>query len=535
MSIDYYGRLPRLLQDEFVEGRWLPIVGAGMSANAAASGDRRPPMWSSLGSQVAAYLSKGSGGDGPVDAISTFEQQYGRLPLVDKLRDLLLIDEVRPTEPNLAFARIPFDTVLTSNIDFVLEDAWRELRWPFEPILGEQRLASRRRRGATLLVKFHGDVHHPDSLIVTEKDYDRFLHRFPLLATYVSSLLITRVPVLFGYSADDPDFRNLLAMLSERLGRNSATPWVILAKGTAAQVARYERRGVKAGVLDSRPNAAHGTVLATFFSQLADALPAAAGSRAEATEDALLTALRVTHPSASLILFIGGNEQLARYRELLFPVLRARGLNPVTPDDVQSAPSLALASIKQLVRRASVVVVDVRERERLHSADVGVALASADVEQLIVVAGRSLVHSLNLGSMNVLPTEDDSDASVTSHLAEAVMERIVQRTQTRPTGMSRESIRLRLAAGDTTMAFLEAVIAVESALRRETDTHFSSFRQLVHESPLSQEQAQVLQEAYKFRSEFLHHGVHPPPQRVAELTSALLTMMGALEGNDDVE
>ena len=38
---------------------------------------------------------------------------------------------------NVAFARIPFDTVLTSNVDFVLEDAWRMIRWPFEPVVGE--------------------------------------------------------------------------------------------------------------------------------------------------------------------------------------------------------------------------------------------------------------------------------------------------------------------------------------------------------------------------------------------------------------
>jgi hypothetical protein len=68
MPSDYYGRLPRLLRDELLEGRWLPIVGAGLSANAETAGGKRPPMWRDLGNRVADYLDTGYGLDGPVDA-----------------------------------------------------------------------------------------------------------------------------------------------------------------------------------------------------------------------------------------------------------------------------------------------------------------------------------------------------------------------------------------------------------------------------------------------------------------------------------
>ena len=42
------------------------------------------------------------------------------------------------------------------------------------------------------------DLNHPGRLVAAETDYDRFLHSFPLLATYLANLLITRMAVLVG-------------------------------------------------------------------------------------------------------------------------------------------------------------------------------------------------------------------------------------------------------------------------------------------------------------------------------------------------
>lgn len=505
-----------------------------MSANAVAPGNRTPPTWNALGEGVVAYLDKAHGTNGPVDAISTFEQRYGRLPLVDKLRDLLLVDEVEPTAVNKAFARIPFDTVVTTNVDFVLEDAWRAIRWPFAPVVGEQRLASRRRSDATLLVKFHGDVHHPNELVVTEDDYDRFLLNFPLLSTFVASLLITRVPVLLGYSAEDPDFRALLALLTNRLGRNSSTPWVILAKGSPSQISRYERRGVRVVVLETRSNVGHGTVFREFFSQLASALPVAAGSRAEATEDALLTELRVLEPSGALVVFLGGNERLARYRESVFPMLRARGLIPVSPDEVQSQPSLHLASLTQLLSKASAVVVDLRDGERSGSFELGVAHSAVDPGRIIVVGLPTETRGFDSPNLRFIAIDEDpadlraAGAAITD-LEERLISEVAALASPKADGLTQESIRGRLRSGDVTMAFLEAVVAVESALRRDRGLRHSSFRQLIHEAgDLLPGTVEALQEAYKLRGEFLHRGIEPPPARAGELTLMLLDVLDKL-------
>ena len=69
------------------------------------------------------YLPDGYGANGPIDAISSYEQVYGRPAMVDRMRDELRVDDVLPGGANLSFARIPFDIVVTTNVDFVFEDS----------------------------------------------------------------------------------------------------------------------------------------------------------------------------------------------------------------------------------------------------------------------------------------------------------------------------------------------------------------------------------------------------------------------------
>ncbi|MCW2744860.1 MAG: hypothetical protein JWM48_1410 [Mycobacterium sp.] len=531
MPVDFYARLPRLLQDEFANGRWLPIVGAGLSANAASRSGQRPPTWDALGDEIRRYLPEGYGTTDAVDAISAFEQLHGRPALVDRIHDALLIDEVRPGEVHRAFAAIPFDTVITTNVDFMLEAGWRSIGWPFDPLVGEQRLTVRRRARSTALVKFHGDVHHPNELVLTEADYDGFLSRFPLLATYVASLLITRVPVLIGYSLADPDFRAILQLLGDRLGPNRPAPWVILPKATSAQVARYERRGVRAVVLDKRPNASHETPLAALFRQLAERLPGEAGSQAESSEDQVLAELRLGGSSrGALAVFLGSYEFQAQQRELIFPALRRQGLVPVTPDEVVNAPGLALAGLTQLIRRAAVVI-----------AEVGVGSSRWD-ELAVSASHEAHVPVIYVGDNLPFPGDARSAYLFRAVAAEPwsagqageFVEMIITTAAPHLTQGRIERIQSRLKSGDTSFAFLEAVISLESSLRGFDGFdgyERTSFSRLLHRHPALPDGTyeEFLRDAYRLRSNLLHRGIEPPSDVAREYTQRILDLIQLID------
>ena len=212
---------PRPLLDELIEGRWLPIIGAGLSRNAITPDGKGLPLWDELGREIAADV--GSAGSeqypyaDPLDAISAYEQAFSRTDLVTKLQRALRIDNSSPGRAHEAFARLRFDVVSTTNIDFLLERQYDALGRYCYPIIEEDQLSASLIPGSVALLKLHADVHHPDRLVVTEKDYDGFVGRYPLLATYFANLLITRTAVLIGYSLDDPDLRQIWSVVSDRL------------------------------------------------------------------------------------------------------------------------------------------------------------------------------------------------------------------------------------------------------------------------------------------------------------------------------
>ena len=119
MSGSYLKNFPKPLLDDLVEGRWLPVVGAGMSKNAVLPPEKSLPLWNELGRLVAKDISDYSYYNA-IDALSAYEHEFGRPKLIERLTDLLLINEARPGKVHRAFCSIPvnFKKVVASKLQF---------------------------------------------------------------------------------------------------------------------------------------------------------------------------------------------------------------------------------------------------------------------------------------------------------------------------------------------------------------------------------------------------------------------------------
>jgi hypothetical protein len=247
--IDY---LPNPLLEDIVENRCVPIIGAGFSSYAVLpEGAKEMPRWRHVGEHFSGQM-RGYPDTNPLDAISAFCQEFSRAKAIEQLRRILFIDSSQPGRVHLSFAQLPFDIIITTNYDFLLERAYDSpnVRKPYTAVVTEEQLpissihySSTNR--ATQILKIHGDFNHPDRMVLTEDDYDIFLEKNRLMSTYISNLLITRTPLFIGYSLDDPDFRSIWQMVSSRLGRLRRNAYTLRLSANNYDVARFERRGVR--------------------------------------------------------------------------------------------------------------------------------------------------------------------------------------------------------------------------------------------------------------------------------------------------
>src|SRR6476659_3969478 len=120
MATKYLAYFPKPLLDDLVSGRWLPVVGAGMSLNARLAPPKKMPLWPDLGAKLADELTDFAP-NGTLDAISAYQHEFGRAALIERLTEVLYIKDATPGDAHKAFCSIPFDIICTTNFDFLLE------------------------------------------------------------------------------------------------------------------------------------------------------------------------------------------------------------------------------------------------------------------------------------------------------------------------------------------------------------------------------------------------------------------------------
>ena len=98
--------------------------------------------------------------------------------------------------------------VITTNYDDLCERVFPE----FKTYIGEDGLIFRDPTFARETYKIHGSSSEPDSIVITDYDYDRFFKRGRYLAAKLMTIFLEYPVIFLGYSIEDP---NIQAILSE--------------------------------------------------------------------------------------------------------------------------------------------------------------------------------------------------------------------------------------------------------------------------------------------------------------------------------
>jgi hypothetical protein len=507
--------LPVPLRDDLATGRWLPILGAGLSRNAIVSDGDPPLLWEPLAEQLAGELSDYVYGRDPVDALSAYEQEHGRNRLVERVSALLRVHDARPGPVHRAFCQLGFQRVVTTNFDMLLERQYEALQRPCLPLVEEAQLAMANPYPGPALLKLHGDVHHPHRLVLTEDDYDSFLRRYPLLATHMASLLIDHTAILVGYSLADPDMRQLLSLVVERLGGLRRPLYALLVGADALQVNRFLRRGVKPVVLPGSRNE-YASVLTRLFEELRDFLNRSVIDQAQPTREDTARELRLPPGTSRLCYFAVPLSLLPWYQETLFPVVAEYGLIAVNATEVITPDETGPAKIDALVERAGLVVADLSTRYAVY--EFGLALRRLNPDRVLGIVTEDVTLPLDIQEIFALrrPSNLDQPAdslvegfrSWVSNAADKLLEERFQGPE-----------RL-LAAREYNAAVVTAAAVLESELRirleRITDLkpRAVGLRSLLDEAVrvnlISPATSQQLASAIRLRNR-LAHSMEPVP------------------------
>lgn len=513
MATTYLEQIPGPLLEDILFGRCLPFVGAGFSLNAHTPEGISIPDWEGLGKLAAGALPE-QPYSSALEALSAYSDEFSRSKLIEFIGNSLHLDVAQPGPAHDAFCAMPFETVVTTNFDMLLEKGYARVPQHCLPLLSEDQLPIAFERTGVRLLKPHGDIHHPQGMVVTEEDYDAFLARNPLFATYISSLLIANTPLFVGYSLEDPDFRQIWQLVKERLGRLRRPAYVLQVDAPPHLVARYERRGVKVINLKKAPRASYGETITQAFDEIREYWTHAIRQRSTATEGEPQTELSMPKDYTSRLCYFSVPHRLASfYKSQVYPIAQRYGFAPVMTADVISPGQSLLAKTYALLEKAAVVVADlstetaVNEIRWLQSRDIFDPLIIAIAEE--DSPAQQLPPDLILVFRKPVPEDTDGEFldSIDSVFAEA-SERIEPRKEDEPERLLKKR------------EYASAVISAFSLLERELRERFAqteflrpyrmSLGRMLQEALTSEilrpQDANALRRDLHLRNELVHHG-----------------------------
>ena len=211
---------PASLVQYLTEGRCVLFVGAGLSASAGL------PGWGDL---LKGMLEVIRGDDSTRSDLDELQRLFdlGRfLQVADYCKDRLgktryqeyLAERLQPTstetpEAHQHISRLPFRAIVTTNYDSLLEDSYffETRRRPKAPThVDKDVLGTLLFDRAFFILKAHGDINRPATVVLTARDYREIIHQNPAFNAMFSALLMTNAVLFLGYSLGDPDLNLLL-------------------------------------------------------------------------------------------------------------------------------------------------------------------------------------------------------------------------------------------------------------------------------------------------------------------------------------
>jgi hypothetical protein len=176
---------------------------------------------------------------------------------------------------------------------------------------------------------------------------------------YIPVHLDVEPAIFIGYSLDDPDFRQIWHVVTQRLGKTRRMAYTLAVNAKPADVARFERRGVKVINLPGTREK-YGEVLSATFRELREYVRDNVIAASKVTEEQPLRELLLPRDAATRLCFFSlPLELLPFYWERVFPVVEQAGFVPVTADDLIAPGDNVSAKLDALIDRASVMVAEV--------------------------------------------------------------------------------------------------------------------------------------------------------------------------------
>lgn len=115
------------------------------------------------------------------------------------------------------FRKINIDGIITTNWDLLLENTFSE----FNTFIGQDNLIFNNSIDIGEIYKIHGCISKPNSLVLTDEDYENFNKKYPYLAAKLLTIFMEHPIIFIGYNIGDANVQEILKSIIYCLNREN--------------------------------------------------------------------------------------------------------------------------------------------------------------------------------------------------------------------------------------------------------------------------------------------------------------------------
>ncbi|MFV0218653.1 SIR2 family protein [Empedobacter falsenii] len=199
------------------------FLGAGMS-KAAGFVD-----WKGLLSDLAEELGLRISEENDLISLAQFHKNKNnnRNKINEKIVDEFTDKDVE-TENHRIIARLPFNTIWTTNYDDLIEDAHTKIGKKIDVKRNIDDLFINRGNRSNILYKMHGDKDQANDAVLLKEDYERYYYTHEPFLSILNSELISKSFLFVGFSFTDPNVNYIFGRLTHRYSDKSKDHYCIM-------------------------------------------------------------------------------------------------------------------------------------------------------------------------------------------------------------------------------------------------------------------------------------------------------------------
>jgi formylglycine-generating enzyme len=242
--------LPSRLVASLQRGDCIPFVGAGVSCQAGL------PSWGTTLEQMQRHLI----------ALSPPEEREDEIAYLAKADPLLIagrfrsrVDDeeylsfllnifdqsVAPATAHYEIVKLEAPYIITTNFDPLLEQAYLSVHGRLPTVCYRyEHLVVAATKNQPYIIKLHGTITDPESIVFTEDDYVALQHRQEALLEHVRDAIALQRALFLGYSLTDPDFRSLYLKSNLLTAGRRRTDYAVMTDPRRPEQEEWRTRGL---------------------------------------------------------------------------------------------------------------------------------------------------------------------------------------------------------------------------------------------------------------------------------------------------